>query len=338
MNIIKSSLGSTVVIGSNILGKTGELVESQKIGIVTNPTVAELYLKQLLASLDGSDTTVKEIPDTEEAKSMKVAEEICTHFLSFKLGRTSSIIALGGGVVGDVAGFAASIYMRGVDLVQIPTTLLAQIDSSIGGKTGVNHGLGKNLIGAFHQPKLIVSDISVLKTLPEEEIKNGLAEAVKYGIIEPKILDFLEVNLDKIIGRERGALEKLVTMCVELKLRIAESDEKEENERMKLNLGHTIGHAVERASNFTISHGAAVSIGLVAAMELSQMPERKRVETLLKRIGLPTKNGLDASKIQAAMELDKKQKNGLRMVLPKKLGEIQVVEAPSPEKIAEVLK
>jgi len=335
MKEIYSNIGNgcRVIIGEGVLEMADGLLSSSKIGVVTNMTVEKLYLKHLKKT----GTIVAEIPDGEEAKRLEVVEEVCNHLISNGLDRHSTIVGLGGGVVGDVAGFVAAIYMRGIDLVQIPTTLLAQIDSSIGGKTGVNTELGKNLIGAFHQPKLVLSDVSTLRTLSDSEIRNGLAEAVKYGVIEPNILDFLEENLDEIMKKNAESLEVLVSMCAALKLRIVEKDEKESDERMKLNLGHTIGHALERVSNFTISHGEAVSIGLVAAMKISHMPGRERVGQLLGRIGLPTQTDLDSSEILKAIEVDKKRKDGIRMVLPKKRGELEIV-SPSPEKIAEALR
>jgi len=318
MKRIKVNLGRRsheILIGENILGH----IEQKNSVLITNERVHKLHAHHF-------NCPVLKIEDSERAKRMETVEKLCSELIKIGAGRETTLIALGGGVVGDVAGFTASVFMRGIPVVQVPTTLLAQVDSSIGGKTGVNLPQGKNLVGTFHQPSLVVSDISTLKTLPEKEIEHGLAEVVKTAIIgDAELFSLLENNLDSIKQRSLELLEEVVFRCAKVKAGIVERDEKESGERMKLNLGHTFGHAIETLSNFTIPHGDAVSIGLVRAAELSNV-EVERIKNLLESIGLPTETSFSDAQIEHAMRADKKRKNGkLRLVLPEKIGSVKVV-------------
>jgi 3-dehydroquinate synthase len=251
-----------------------------------------------------------------------------------RLERKSFIVALGGGVVGDLAGFIAATYLRGIDFVQVPTTLLAQVDSSVGGKTGVNLRAGKNLVGAFYQPRLVLCDLATLKTLPEREFRAGLAEVIKYGIIfDAKLFARLERDLPKILQRDAGTLSEIIARCCEIKAEIVSQDETETGPRAILNFGHTIGHAIENSFGYgKFLHGEAISIGQVAAAKLSQntlgLPNRDvdRIEKLFKRVGLPTRiiiTSAQRRKLFAAILLDKKVSGGeIKFVLAKKIGKV----------------
>ncbi len=278
VNINLGVRGYPVLIGEKLLSKTGALLNdyeiSKKVAVISNPTVWKFYGKQVIKSLkDAGFSPVKIIiPDGERYKNLKTVEKIYTGMLKAGIDRKGCVIALGGGVVGDIAGFVSATYMRGVKYVQIPTTLLAQVDASIVGKTGGDHKLGKNLIGAFYQPLFVLSDISTLKTLPEREFRAGLAEIIKYGIIrDAELFDFLEKNASRILIRDREALEFIIRRSCEIKARIVEQDEREETGlRSILNFGHTIGHAIEAATKYRkYLHGEAVAMGMVAEAELS---------------------------------------------------------------------
>jgi len=311
MKEIRVGLGARsymIKIGKGLLS---EIPQENSI-VITNPTVKKLH---------GSGLTcpVLEIEDSEKAKELKTAEKLCEQLIELGADRSTTIVALGGGVVGDVAGFTASVFMRGIPVVQVPTTLLAQVDSSIGGKTGVNLRQGKNLVGTFHQPKLVLSDINTLETLPEKEVQRGLAEAVKTAIIGDE-------ELFALLEEKPGDLEEIVFRCARVKAGIVERDEKEAGERMKLNLGHTFGHAIEALSDYTIPHGEAVSIGLVKAAEMAGV-EVDRIKNLLRGIGLPTETSFSDAEIEKAMRTDKKRKGGkIRIVLPERIGSVKVVE------------
>jgi 3-dehydroquinate synthase len=310
----------SVYIGSGILNQTGlklkELGLNDKAIIITNPVVKRLYstcLRQCLIDA-GYKTTILEVPDGEEYKSLESAGKLYHQLTEFGAERSTPILALGGGVIGDLAGFVAATYMRGVPLVQLPTTLLAQGDSSIGGKTAVNHGQLKNEIGAFYQPRVTISDIAMLKTLPQEELTSGLCEVIKHAVIkDEQFFVYLEKNLDLIKALDDNVLEAIVTKSVQIKAEVVESDEKDMGLRNILNFGHTVGHAVESVSNFKIGHGQAVAIGMVAAskiaVELDKMDSENvtRLGKLLKRAGLMTKlPQVEVKKIMQAMQYDKK--------------------------------
>ena len=242
--------------------------------IVTNPTVGALYLDGLTAALAraGVGTVAVSVPDGEGYKNWETLNSIFDALLANRCERKTALIALGGGVVGDLAGFAAAVYLRGVPFVQIPTTLLAQVDSSVGGKTGINHPLGKNMIGAFYQPRLVLADIATLDTLPPRELAAGLAEVIKYGLIlDRAFFDWLETNMERLVAREAAALSYAVRRSCELKAQVVAQDERESGLRALLNLGHTFGHAIEAGLEYgTWLHGEAVAAGTVRAARLSQ--------------------------------------------------------------------
>lgn len=332
-----------ICIGWGILDDLGSLLSKDKLGdkcaVITNPTVNKLYGKKVKESLGsvGFKSVILEVPDSETSKSLKYAEKLYIKLIDNKLDRSSCIIALGGGVTGDLAGFVAATYMRGVPLVQVPTTLLAQVDSAIGGKVAVDLPQGKNLVGAFYQPKLVLSDIETLKTLPENELKSGLAEVIKYGIIsDPGLFKLLERNLEKIKQQNKKILTEIVTKCSKIKASIVEEDEKEQGKRAILNLGHTLAHALESITSYTrYNHGEAIAIGIVFAAKLSikldmlDKNEFGRIVGLIQSTGLPIKikDDFEVDKLLQTMHLDKKVKSGkIRMVLPKRIGEVVITD------------
>lgn len=307
----------TIKIGAGLLRE----IPQENCVVITNPTVRMLHGKSLKCP-------VLEIEDSENAKQLSTIEKLCEQLIELGADRSTTLVALGGGVVGDIAGMTASVFMRGIPVIQVPTTLLAQADSSVGGKTGVNLPQGKNLIGAFHQPKMVLSDVRALKTLPERELRNGLAEVVKTAIAgDAGLFSLLEKNLELIKQRDEALLEEIIVRCARIKAKIVERDEQEQGEeRMKLNLGHTFGHAIESLSNYTIPHGEAVAIGLVKAAELAGV-EADRIRNLLKAIGLPTETKFSESAIRGAMLADKKKHCGkIRVVVPVKIGEVKITE------------
>jgi 3-dehydroquinate synthase len=275
------------------------------------------------------------IPDGERAKTLGDSRRLVDRMVALRLPRDATAIALGGGVVGDVTGFAASIYLRGIPLVQVPTTLLAQVDSSVGGKTGVNHPLGKNLIGTFHQPRLVVVDPDFLGTLPRREYRSGLYEALKYGVIrDARLFESFETDLDRILGRDPDVLADLVYRCLRIKTDVVEADEREGNLRRILNFGHTIGHGIEAALGYRkVRHGEAVAYGMLGAarlaVRLGRLSEtgRHRLETAIRSIGrLPSLKNLTDSDVLAAMAHDKKVRDGaLHFVLPRRIGQVSIV-------------
>jgi 3-dehydroquinate synthase len=320
-------------IGAGLLG-AAELYRAHLGGggaaIITNPVVAPLYLERVKQALPGARITEVVIPDGEESKSWQTLNQVFDALLKARCGRDTLIIALGGGVVGDLAGFAAAIYQRGVPFVQVPTTLLAQVDSSVGGKTAINHALGKNMIGAFHQPSAVISDVSTLDTLPERELRAGLAEVIKHGFaLDAAFVDWLEANIEQLVKRDRAALTHAVRRSCELKARIVAQDERESGARALLNFGHTFGHAIEAGTGYgSWLHGEAVAAGMVMAAELSKLMghlkknEVSRVRDLLKRAGLPvTGPALAPERMMELMALDKKAAKGqVRFVLLESMG------------------
>jgi len=326
-------------IGSGISGGIGAALEglgfSRKIALVSNPTVFGLYGEAVMSSLSAAGFEIEKIilPDGEEHKNLGSAEKIFTDMLRARLDRRSALIALGGGVIGDITGFAASAYMRGIDFIQIPTTLLAQVDSSVGGKTGVNHALGKNMIGTFWQPRLVWIDIDTLRTLPKREVLAGLAEVIKYGIIwDREFFDFLKKNRDAILNLEKGAITHIIKRSCEIKAEVVSKDERESGLRAILNFGHTIGHAIETATDYkAYLHGEAVSLGMIAETELAMLAgmigsdETETVEELIEAFGLPSRVtiGFGTDHFLEAMKLDKKAVSGnLKFVLPETIGRV----------------
>ena len=290
------------------------------------------------------------VPDGEQFKNLDWANAIYTALLTNFFDRTSALVALGGGVIGDLTGFAAATFMRGVPFAQVPTTLLAMVDSSVGGKTGVNHPMGKNMIGAFHQPKLVLMDLDTLKTLPKEEFLSGMAEVIKYGVIaDRELFDYLEKNREKILSLELGPLTHIIKRSCEIKADVVSKDEREGGLRAILNFGHTVGHAIETIENYTRRHGEAVAIGMVYASKFAHhiglcdalVPER--VEKLIRSYGLPT--GLSVlsrrpsvTELMDTMQVDKKAEGGkVKFVLPTKIGEAVITKEWNERALKEVL-
>lgn len=336
----------SIFVGKGLLedlgGYTARLLSSERATVVTNPTVAKLYLDGTLESLRRAGFRARsiEIPDGEEHKNLETLASIYDRLLEDGVDRGTVIVALGGGVVGDVTGFAAATVLRGVPYVQIPTTLLAQVDSSVGGKTAINHARGKNLIGAFHQPRLVLCDIETLASLPQREFLAGMAEVIKYGIIlDAELYSLVEKELDDILARDGDLLAQVVTRSCELKAMVVSRDEKESDYRAVLNFGHTLAHAVENLTSYrTFLHGEAVSIGMVAAARISQArghcgPEVvDRIEALLNRAGLPTliPDALSPEALGRAIELDKKARDGkVKFVRVDEIGRAGFDEMPS---------
>lgn len=325
-------------IGEQLIDR-GELlsrhIRGKQVAIVTNDTVAPLYLERLSRSLAGYAITPIVLPDGEAYKDWQTLQSIFDALLAARHDRNTTIIALGGGVVGDMAGFAAASYQRGVDFIQVPTTLLSQVDSSVGGKTGINHPLGKNMVGAFYQPQAVLIDTSTLATLPVRELSAGLAEVIKYGLIcDEPFLGWLEENIDKLRGLDQAALTEAIRCSCAAKARVVGADERESGIRATLNLGHTFGHAIETHQGYGVwLHGEAVSAGTVMALEMSRqlgwitVGERDRAVRLLARAGLPVvpPSNMRAEDFLQHMAVDKKVLNGqLRLVLLKRLGEALV--------------
>ena len=319
-------------IGAGLVGRR-ELYAPHVTGavtILTNAVVAPLYLAQVKQALQGTHVTEIIVEDGEQAKGWATLDRVFDALLGARLGRDGVIIALGGGVVGDLAGFAAATYQRGIGFVQVPTTLLAQVDSSVGGKTAINHARGKNMIGAFHQPRAVISDVATLDTLPDRELRAGLAEVIKHGVaLDAAFVDWLEANLEKLLSRDRAALTYAVLRSCELKARIVAQDERESGARALLNFGHTFGHAIEAATGFgPWLHGEAVAAGMVMAAELSvragglKAEEANRVRGLIKRAGLPTAAPqVSRERWSELMSLDKKAAGGkVRFILLDTLG------------------
>jgi 3-dehydroquinate synthase len=317
-------------IGAGLLDDPGLILPAlsqKRVAIITNVTVAPLYLDRLREGLTSAGVRTLEIvlPDGESYKNSETLGTIYDALLSAKCERGTTLLALGGGVIGDITGFAAATYLRGVPFIQIPTTLLSQVDSSIGGKTAINHPLGKNMIGAFYQPRLVVADMSTLKTLPEREFKAGLAEIIKHGLIrDASLVSWIETHLDRLLARETEALTHVVLRSCEIKGAVVASDERELGDRALLNFGHTFGHAIESGMGYgTWLHGEAVAAGMVLAADLSRRlgmispEEARRIRELIARAGLPVEvNGISASRMLELMSMDKKAKDGgLRFIL-----------------------
>jgi 3-dehydroquinate synthase len=291
---------------------------------------------------------VASIPDGERAKTLVTVNRLIGAMVKQKLNRQSTLVALGGGVVGDVSAFVASIYMRGIRVVQVPTTLLAQVDSSIGGKTGINHQIAKNLIGTFHQPALVLSDPTLLKSLPDREYRSGLYEALKYGIItDRRLFDDFERETSVLLSRHPEAVERLVASCAAIKARIVMADEKEGDLRRILNFGHTVGHALETAGKYhRIKHGEAVGYGMIAAARISasmgklQDQQRIQIENAIRRIGrLPYLDGVHAREVLTSLQHDKKVRDGaVHFVLPRAIGEVEVTPDVPLSLVKDVVK
>ncbi|WP_416274513.1 3-dehydroquinate synthase [Lamprobacter sp.] len=323
-----------IFIGRNLLSDPDcyrPYIAGERVMIVSNETVAPLYLDAVRRGLDGFEINQVILPDGECYKDLTTLNRIFDALLERRCGRDVTLIALGGGVVGDMAGFAAACYQRGVAFIQVPTTLLAQVDSSVGGKTGVNHPAGKNMIGAFHQPRAVIADTATLETLPDRELSAGLAEVVKYGLIgDSPFFDWLEDRVPALCDRDATALAAAIARSCQNKARIVAADERESGQRALLNLGHSFGHAIEAGMGYgTWLHGEAVGVGLVMAAQLSERlgwlePDASaRILDLVTRCGLPTvpPNSMPSERWLELMAVDKKVQRGrLRLVLLKGIG------------------
>lgn len=343
-----------LVVGTGLLNSVGELLtphtKSNKVLIVSDAFVKTRYMPVVLECLKdvGLDVSTIEVPVGEESKSLAQFSRIQDGLVEHHLDRGSMIIALGGGVIGDLAGFAAAVYMRGIPYVQIPTTLQAQVDASVGGKTAINHPKGKNLIGAFHQPKLVVIDVDTLKTLPQRDIRAGLIEVIKMGVIRDEpLFERVEENLDVILNLDDTTLIEIISQACVNKAEIVAKDEKESGLRMVLNYGHTFGHALEALTHYNrYRHGEAVSIGMNCAARLAtnlrmfSETDFQRQQTLLKRAKLPITlpSDLTPEALCDAMYLDKKTLGGqLRLILPTRIGEVVVRDDIEDRQVIEAI-
>ncbi|MGO9379337.1 MAG: 3-dehydroquinate synthase [Dissulfurispiraceae bacterium] len=344
-----------IVIGKGILPGIGEMLKSfgfsPTVGVVSNPTVFALYGDQVLRSIRGAgfDCFTVLIPDGEEYKDYAWSYYILTELLKRGLDRNSCIIALGGGVVGDITGFAASIYMRGINFVQVPTTLLAQVDSSVGGKTGVNHPLGKNMIGTFYQPRLVWIDPGTLVTLPPRELLCGIAEVIKYGIIwDAEFFDFMSKKKDLIMSLETRAMSFIIKSSCEIKAEVVARDERESGLRAILNFGHTIGHAVETETRYArFLHGEAVGLGMCAESRLSEIlglldaTQFESIKTIITAYGLPCDlpDDLNVGNLISLMKRDKKVVAGeMIFVLPERIGGVTMKRGITAADIEKALR
>jgi len=339
-------------IGRNLISDANLILPHLKrkhVAIVTNTTVAPLYLDKLSQTLQAAGVTVIPIilPDGEAYKNSETLNTIYDVLLQNRCERSTTLIALGGGVIGDLTGYAAATYLRGVPFIQVPTTLLSQVDSSVGGKTGINHPLGKNMIGAFYQPQVVLADIDTLKTLPAREFSAGMAEVIKYGLIrDAEFFDWLEAHIEQLMALEESAVSEAIYRSCQNKAEVVARDEHENGERALLNLGHTFGHAIENAMGYGVwLHGEAVAAGTMLAADLSQRlgwltaAEVTRIHALLSKASLP----LDAPKLGAEkyldlMQMDKKVTDGkIRLVLEQGIGKSVITSDYDAEKLKETL-
>lgn len=357
MQKIRVDLGErsyNITIDAAILRAVGQHLKrfefSNKIAMVSNPTVYSLYGEPVASSIRNAGFELIEvsIPDGEEYKNLESVSKIYEQLLTTRLDRKSALIALGGGVIGDMTGFAAATYMRGIDFIQIPTTLLAQVDSSVGGKTGVNHKLGKNMIGSFWQPRAVFIDLDTLATLPKKELLAGLAEVIKYGVIwDSDLFAFLESSRDEILSLDRRSLEYIIKKSCEIKAEVVSKDERESGLRAILNYGHTIGHAVETVTGYTkFLHGEAVAIGMHHEAVLAEMcglisgEEVERIRALIDSYGLPFEmpDECGTDKMMSTMKLDKKAVAGdMKFILPERIGKVRIESGISTEVVKKAL-
>jgi len=354
LNIDLADRSYEILIGRGLLQRTGEWVmaiaKPSCVVIITHPSINRLYGEKLSSGFSRANipTHFIEVPEGEKSKSLEQAGKIYDHLLEWKCDRQTVLVALGGGVIGDLTGFIAATYVRGVPFIQVPTTLLAQVDSSVGGKTAVNHPHGKNMIGVFYQPKLVVVDLETLKSLPEKEYRAGIAEIIKHGVIEDsRLFNFLERQFQNILSHDSKALEHIIATSCAIKARVVEKDERESHYRMVLNFGHTIGHAIESLTGYsTFIHGEAVAVGMVYAAKLSQLMGYcsgevvHRILGLIENFGLPTQlPNLKAGDMIQSMYLDKKTAyRKIRFILVKEIGSIEIVDNVAESFIQEALQ
>lgn len=338
-------------IGPGLLGETSHFANAlagRQVLIVSNETVAPLYLERLAATLGEYEVATLVLPDGERYKDLETLNRIFDRLLELHFDRSATLVALGGGVIGDLTGFAAATYQRGIHLIQVPTTLLAQVDSSVGGKTGVNHARGKNMIGAFYQPRAVIADTDTLATLPERELHAGLAEVIKYGLIrDAEFFAWLEDHMSDLLARDAAALRHAIRRSCEIKAEIVAADERESGQRALLNLGHTFGHAIETGTGYTDwLHGEAVAAGICMAADLSARigwlaeAARARILRLIAAAGLPTAapGHLSPERMHELMAVDKKNVGGhRRLVLLAGIGDGRVTEAATEEAVLATL-
>lgn len=347
VNVALGNRSYPIVIGRKLLDGNYDVsahLPGPDCLVVSNETVGPLYLERLTQNLPNRNVEALLVKDGESWKTLATAASVLDRLVGMRARRDATVIALGGGVVGDIAGFAAACYMRGVAFVQVPTTLLSQVDSSVGGKTGVNHAGGKNLIGAFHQPRLVLIDTDTLATLPDREFRAGLAEVIKHGAIaDADFFAWLEENMVRLLEKDADALGLAVRRCCEIKAAVVAEDETEQGRRALLNFGHTFAHAIENSLGYgEWLHGEAVAAGMVMAAELSDIePEqRDRLRRLLEAAGLPvTPPSLGADRLRESMDLDKKARAGqLRFVLLDRIGAASVSNEYSERRLCNILE
>jgi len=340
-----------IFIGSDLIGDSALYrphIHGTQVMIVSNETVAPLYLERVEAALSAYRVASVILPDGEQYKTLGVLDQVYTALLQNRFDRRCTLLALGGGVVGDMTGFAAASYQRGVDFIQVPTTLLSQVDSSVGGKTGVNHPLGKNMIGSFHQPRCVIIDIATLDSLPDRELSAGLAEVIKYGLInDPEFFTWLEQNMARLVARDRDALSYAIERSCSDKAAVVAADERESGQRALLNLGHTFGHAIETGMGYgTWLHGEAVGAGMCMAAAMSAKlgwlsdQQVRRVDRLVAAAGLPVRppDQVSPERFLELMAVDKKVMNGqLRLVLLQDIGKSVISADFDPEALRNTL-
>lgn len=341
-----------IFIGSNLLEQKDILlpyIPGKGVLIVSNEIVAPLYLDKIKSLLPDKHVESIILPDGEQYKNLETLNTIFDALLSHRMDRNTTIIALGGGVVGDMAGFAAASYQRGIHLIQIPTTLLSQVDSSVGGKTGVNHPLGKNMIGAFYQPRAVIIDTDTLKTLPDRELSAGLAEVIKYGLIKDRaFFDWIKNNINQLLSRDKGALAHAIEVSCTTKAEVVAADEKESGQRALLNLGHTFGHAIETGMGYgTWLHGEAVAAGMCMAAKMSELlgwinsSQVEETLSILKQAKLPTEapESITVEKFMDLMSVDKKVLDGvLRLILLKEIGQAVVTNDYTQDQLEKTIQ
>lgn len=355
MSNIRIELGTRsydIRIGAGLMGDSAEFlpwVAGRQVFIISNEVVAPLYLDRLKQALSDKVVHVHILPDGEATKSLERFSAVMDAMLEIPCDRSATVIALGGGVVGDLAGFAAACYQRGVPFIQVPTTLLSQVDSSVGGKTGINHALGKNMIGAFYQPQRVVIDTATLATLPPRELSAGLAEVIKYGLInDAGFFAWLEDNMDAVKSLQPEAIDEVISRSCANKASVVERDERESGLRALLNLGHTFGHAIETAAGYgQWLHGEAVGTGMVMAAHLSRAlgwledSDVDRATALIRRAGLPWEpfDGIPAERMRALMQADKKVQAGeLRLILLRRIGQADIVDGVEESLLMETIR
>jgi 3-dehydroquinate synthase len=342
-----------ILIGRNLLPRLGDhlthLKRTRRAVVVTNPEINKLYGDILTEALQqaGLESKCVEIPEGESHNTLQDAQTVYDYLIQNQYDRHTLLVALGGGVIGDLTGFIAATFLRGVPYIQVPTTLLSQVDSSVGGKTAVNHPQGKNLIGAFYQPRIVAIDLDTLRSLPTEEFRAGMAEIIKYGVIEdPRLFTFLEQNSEKIMAQDTECLATIIETSCAIKAKVVERDERESSYRMVLNFGHTIGHAIEALTHYSqFKHGEAVAIGMVYAAKLScqlgmcSNEVVRKIEALVERFGLPSRlPEFPVEEYIESMYRDKKAHDkNIRFILVKDLGTVEIVDRVSEDDLKKVL-